>query len=113
MDIRIIRPPNGEAPNWVREAWIGLSLPTVVKTRRSWRSLGVLSGPTNLALQLWAMITGKSMKVEGYLVNAKVAVDLLAETQAEAANWWREHAPELLTGKRNFVFDVEACEPEF
>lgn len=27
--IRIIKVPSGEAPEWVREAWVGLEIPTL------------------------------------------------------------------------------------
>jgi hypothetical protein len=45
----------------------------------------------------------------GYLVNAKVAVDLLAAQNQAAADWWRTSAARLLDGRLNFGFDAEAC----
>lgn len=110
MNIKIVQLPIGEAPHWVREAWIGLSLPLALKRQRSWKGFGVLSGPHHGLSQVWALVTGKSSKMQGYLVNAKAAVDCLADTHPEAAAWWREHTPGLLNGKRYFVFDTDACE---
>lgn len=112
MHIKIVRRPIGEAPDWVRDAWIGLSIPLVLEEERSWHSVGVLSGPRNLFLQIGALLMGKTEKVTGYVVNAKVAVDLLAATQPEAASWWRSEAPHVARGSYNFVFDAEACERE-
>jgi hypothetical protein len=112
MTIKIVRRPVGEAPEWVRDAWIGLSLPRTSRRLRDWRGVGVISGPKSSLSQLWAVLTGKTFKVAGYAVNAKVAVACLADVHPEAAAWWQEHTPTLLTGRRYFVFDADACEPE-
>jgi hypothetical protein len=110
MQIKIVRRPLGEAPEWVRDAWIGLSLPLISRRQRTWHGLGVLSGPHNAIHQIWAILTGKSFLITGYSVNAKTAVALLAESHPEAAAWWREHTPKLIRGRRCFVFDSDACE---
>jgi hypothetical protein len=110
MHITITRRPIGEAPEWVRDAWIGLSLPTVQKSSRVWRSVGVLTGPHTALAQLWAVLRGQSFQVSGYAVKAKVAVDLLAETQPAAAEWWRQNAPKIVDGRSDFIFDADACE---
>jgi hypothetical protein len=109
MEIRIVQRPIGEAPEWVRDAWIGLSIPVADKRLLTWRGFGVISGSVNLPRQLWAMLLGRSLKIEGYVVDAKQAVDLLAVRNAAAAQWWRENAPALLMRKRRFVFDRDAC----
>lgn len=111
MEIKVLRRPIGEAPDWVRDAWIGLSLPLAMERKRDWVGLGVLSGPINVLSQICAVLRGKGSKVTGYAVNAKTAVDLLAEVQPEAAQWWRENTPRLLTDSRRFIFDAAACEP--
>lgn len=111
MKTKIIYRPIGEAPEWVRDAWIGLSLPLASKRLRNRRGLGILSGPSGFFSQLWAILTGKSFKVVGYAVNAKTAVECLARVHPEAASWWRENTPALLNGRRYFVFDADACEP--
>lgn len=112
MNIRIVRRPIGEAPEWVRDEWIGLSLPLALKRERQWRGLGVLTGPHGWLPQLWALFSGKSFNVMGYAVNAKTAVEQLAERNPSAAAWWREHTPQMLNGRRYFVFDAAACERE-
>ena len=112
MNIRIVHRPIGEAPEWVRDAWIGLSLPLASKHEREWRSLGVLTGPRHWLSRMWAVLSGKTFMVRGYMVNAKAAVDHLAGHHPSAAAWWREHAPHMLTGGRYFAFDSAACELE-
>ncbi|KQN74304.1 hypothetical protein [Devosia sp. Leaf64] len=109
MKITIVRTPLGEAPEWVREAWIGLTFP-VIGAKQRMAAYGVLTRPRNWFAQVWANLTGKSFEMTGYLVNAKLAVDLLAEHQLEAAAWWREHLPDRLDGEGQFLFDADACE---
>jgi hypothetical protein len=58
------------------------------------------------------MLTGRTLQVAGYVVNAKAAVDLLAEKNPAAAEWWHQNVEKLLDGRRNFVFDEEACRLE-
>ncbi|HEY0012762.1 MAG TPA: hypothetical protein VGB79_07905 [Allosphingosinicella sp.] len=111
MRIRITGRPNGEAPEWVREAWIGVTLPTTPRARRGWRALGVLEGSGGLAARLWAVMRGRSYNVSGYAVRAKAAVRLLARSNPAAAAWWRENAADLVSGRGLFIFDAEACEP--
>lgn len=112
MNIKIVRRPIGEAPEWLRDEWIGLSLPLALKRERNWRALGVLTGPHGWLPQLWALVLGKSFIVTGFAVDAKAAVEILAERNPRAAAWWHEHAPQMLDGRRYFIFDTPACEHE-
>jgi hypothetical protein len=109
MEITITRRPIGEAPEWVRDAWIGLSLPTS-RPERVWRGVGVLTGPSNPLLLWWALVRGRTLTVSGYAVDARVAVALLADKHPAAAQWWRENTPDLIASGRGFIFDAEACE---
>ena len=110
MQITITSRPIGEAPEWVRDAWIGLSLPTSHARERQWRGVGVLSGPNNPFLLCWALLRGRTHPVSGYAVDSKLAVSLLAEKDPAAAQWWHENAPRLIASRRTFIFDAEACE---
>jgi hypothetical protein len=112
MRIKIVQRPAGEAPEWVRDAWIGLHLPLANANQRTWRTLGVISGTTSLLPWLWAIATGKSEKVTGFAVNAKDAIESLTGPRASAGMWWRENLPDFLDGRSHFVFDAEACEIE-
>ena len=109
MKITIVHMPLGEAPEWVREAWIGLTFP-VIGEKQQMQAYGVLTAPRNWFSQVWANICGRSFALTGYVVNAKVAVDTLAEHNPDAAEWWREHLPHVLDGQRTFIFDADACE---
>jgi len=111
MQITITRRPVGETPEWVRDAWIGLSLPTAQSAEKHWRGVGVLTGPTNAFQLWWALLRGRTIPVRGYVVDSKIAVTLLDENNAAAAQWWRENTPELIASGRGFIFDVDACQP--
>jgi hypothetical protein len=110
MSIKILRRPLGEAPEWVRDAWIGLSLPTHQKSAHTLRALSALSGRNGLLLRLVDVIRGKSFRIFGFMVNGKTAVDLLAETQPAAAEWWRTNAAGYLSGREYLIFDAACCE---
>jgi hypothetical protein len=109
MHVTIIARPSGEAPEWVRDAWIGLRLPLVHPRRRNWHGIGVLSGPRGVFRQLWALIRGRTLRMPGYVVNAKVAIESLADSNPVAAAWWRKNAPHFLNGRSRFIFDEAAC----
>jgi len=110
--VRIVARPIGEAPEWVRDAWVGLSLPLLCPDQRRVPGVGVLSGPHFLLGQLVWRLLGRSMTVSGYIVNAGIAVDLLEAHHPQAAGWWRANAGHLLDRSRNFVFDTPSCELE-
>jgi len=106
--IHIISPPLGEAPLWVREAWIGLDLPVRGSVRSfAWRTSGVITGPKSLLGKIWAGLTGNFQRIEGYRVSARQAIDILDAKRPDAADWWRQNASHLLSG--NFIFDNAAC----
>ena len=112
MKIRITRTPPGEAPEHIRRAWIGLELPVAKGSSGQQRKLGVgvHSGPRTWLGVLFAILRGRAKRETGYVVEAKVALDLLAAHAPEAADWWRTHAPRFTEPGRYFLFAAEACE---
>ena len=109
--VRIIAVPPGEAPLWVREKWVGLTLPLAHwGSAKTFTTFGALSGPRTFLAQLWAHVRGRSDRIYGFPVNAAGAVEILGRTSAEAAAWWRENAGELVSPKRYLLFHAEVCE---
>jgi hypothetical protein len=112
MHIRITRTPPGEAPEHIRQAWVGLVLPVHehhagLQTRLG---MGVLTGPRTWFGVLLASLTGRARRSTGFVVDAKAALELLATRAPEAAEWWRSHAPRFLEQGRCFLFAVDVCE---
>ncbi len=115
--LRIVTVPAGEAPLWVREKWVGLSLPLAQSSKSAHTSLtaGVLSGPKCLLSSMWALVCGRLKRETGFSVDAQAAVAVLAEKSPEAAAWWRENVPHLMRPGRKLMFQREAavvCEPK-
>lgn len=108
--IRITSVPPGDAPLWVREKWVGVEFATVLgSSPQVFRSASVLAPPSFFA-SLRRLITRESRKVNGYPVRITAAIDALDKSSPEAAMWWRQNTPQLLSPHRLFVFDANACE---
>jgi len=89
---RIISPPLGNAPKWVRRQWVGLEFP-INKQPAKGVQMGVLGGkPENL---------------NGYQVRFQDAMIALGRKSQAAANWWRLHSPPGFRG--DLVFDKKVC----
>ena len=104
--LHITSVPPGEAPLWVRECWVGLSLPLAQRRSSSLLVLtsGVVSGPKGILSWFSALFGGRLSFKRGFPVVAQVAVESLASAHPEAAAWWRMNTPHLLKGKRYLVF---------
>ncbi len=109
--VRIIRAPIGEAPEWVREAWVGLELPLAHLEEVTVETGGVLTGPRSSLGYWWAKLTGRLEVVSGYVVRSDRAIDLLGRSRPDAAAWWQTHAPKFCEPGAEFIFDAPACEP--
>ena len=112
MHIRIKSIPPGEAPEHIRQAWVGLVIPVPprVTERRNFLGFGVLSGPKNRLGALLALLLGRAKRKAGYLVSSKMALDLLAARSPEAADWWRQNAPRFFEPDQGFIFSIDSCE---
>jgi hypothetical protein len=100
LQIRIIAPPPGEAPDRIRAAWVGCVLPLFATTddpKVGKKGTGVVSGE-------------REDRPEGFAVRVTEAVSALERHNAEAARWWRENTPHLLKPKKLFVYSGDVCE---
>jgi len=111
MHVRIIATPPGEAPEEIRKAWVGLSLPVVDEDSRArtWRTIGVLTGPKTFVSSLLAVLSGRTRPVEGFRVNSSTAIRKLEECDPAAAAWWRANAPHYCKPSSCFVFHATVC----
>ena len=109
--VRIVRPPEGEAPLWVREAWVGLELPLGRLEPVTVDTVGVLSGPSSQWGFWWARLRGRVHRTTGYEVPSARAIELLARKRPDAADWWRANTRRFCDPDQAFIFDMPACEP--
>ena len=91
--IRIIATPPGQAPEWVRKEWVGLELPTISQP------------PAGIQMGVHG---GSAENTGGYVVDGQTAVTLLGKKSPTAAQWWKSHAPHVLS--MQLVFKKEVCE---
>ncbi len=108
--IRIIQRPEGEAPEWVRDAWIGLELPVQTPEPVSTPTWGALTGPRSRWSYRLGRLLGRFPNKTGYVVDAAQAVRLLERRNPTAAIWWRTKAGIRLQPAQAFLFETAACE---
>ena len=92
MLILVNKPPLGEAPEWVREAWVG-------------KTVFVL-GPAKKTTG-YGVVSGNPVEMEGYSAYGKMAIDKLEE---KAAQWWKDNCPHIFHyNSRLLLFDEDCC----
>jgi hypothetical protein len=109
--VRIFAVPPGEAPQWVREKWVGLELPLAQFSAgaRPWHSAGVLTGPRGFLATVGRLFRGELHEQSGFVVNVLEAVAVLERVSPEAAQWWRMNAAHLMKPSRCFLFPKHVC----
>ena len=110
--LRVKCVPNGEAPLWVREKWVGLDFPITITSQKSVNKhiTGVLSKPKNVLSTIAGYLLNKYERKNVYLVNAQGAVSILNTASIEAANWWKENTPYLLKLNSSLCFEENEIE---
>ena len=104
--LKITATPPGEAPQWVREAWVGLALPLAQSCTHAHTlpTFGVLTHPKNWFTQSVSRFFGGARREAGYVVECATAIEILDRIRPDAAGWWREHTPTLLQPGKCFLF---------
>lgn len=95
--IRIISIPQGEPPEWVRDAWIGCELPCIPNT------CGHVPVPV-----VGAHTRSFRGSVAGFSVDQRVALEILHRHNPNAAAWFGEHG--YPREGELFIFKAECCE---
>lgn len=94
IKIKIIKPPRGEEPDWVNQAWVGLEIPVM---KGNYEQKGGQE-----------VISGAYREYDNYIVPLELALAILKEKNPEAEKWWRENAK--LAGVFGIGFDQDVCE---
>jgi hypothetical protein len=110
--IRIVTTPPGDAPEEVRQAWVGLELPLASGARRVWfvpagDCTGLTAASRSFGASLCSALTRRW--VRGYLVHAPRALALLAAKDPAAVRWWRDHSSSAWKPGRKFTFPRDVC----
>lgn len=100
--IKIHNTPLGDlAPEGIRAQWVGAVLPLSefarVQPRQVSKTVTLKSGKT------------KERLMYGYSVETLAAMDVLAQHAPQAAQWWREHQPELMQAGKMLLFYADCC----
>ena len=105
--------PAGPAPEWVRDQWIGLSLPLVPGHEPRSHCMKVIPrfiDQRSFWYELkWSFgIRPKTEEWDGFLVHAEEAVAVLEKAnRTKAVGWWRTCVR--ITPSTRWVFDAECC----
>ncbi len=78
--IKFVNAPRGQAPLWVREAWVGLTVPC-------YPFISVPSGGGLRGVENGEVVPS----YECALVLQKEAIDVLEQHNVTAAQWWRQN----------------------
>jgi hypothetical protein len=109
--IRITSVPPGEAPLAIRQAWVGLVLPSRRKRPGRYLAAGILSGPRSIGERLKYLLAVRYRVQSGYIVPTLSAIEVLERSNPAAARWWRENAPHAVRARRFLLFPTECCQP--
>lgn len=93
MMIEIIGTPPGNAPENIRQAWIGMKLPAVGRDLPARKRDWVRDGHQNDG---------------GYCVEGPVAMAALKIHNEVAWAWWQDYCPQLLLGGE-LIFKADVC----
>jgi hypothetical protein len=110
MLVKITTIPPGDAPENVRAAWVGLTLPLAKPGVRTIPTMSVLACPKTWLGIVFARFAGKMQPEKGYVVDAHRAVEILASHAPAAAKWWNENASSAIRPGRQFLFAAEVCQ---
>lgn len=95
--VRVFDIPPGEAPDWVRRAWVGIELPT---QNRIPKPIEVIQMSTGEPAGEWV----------GYAVSGIAALAAVAAVNPGAAEWWRSNLPAITTPGYKLIFPADVCE---
>lgn len=95
--VRVIKVPQGEVPEWVRRAWVGLILPD--------------EGPAERGIS-FGLQTGRPCSHKAsYTVPMKEALKILAQNDLSAAQWFIDFLRPSHITNGHFIFGGDECEP--
>jgi hypothetical protein len=112
--VRIESTPPGDAPERVRRAWIGLTLPLSLKAEAQpgiYATQSVLAAKHGFVAGILRRFNPvlEEQPLPHYIIEASVAIAILQSAEPEAASWWEKHAPHVLEPGKLFAFAAHCC----
>jgi hypothetical protein len=94
MKVKIVRTPPGEAPLWVREAWVGLEMESVGRAEAG-------------ELLMIGACGGRAVNGDGFRITAQEAMRALGEKREDAKAWWTQRS--VMAPDSELVFATHVC----
>ena len=110
--IRIIKTPRGAAPEWVREAWVGLTLPLGDYPPGDPKLLHRFGVTSSWRKRFFPWTAPRFQLADFFPVSASKSIEVLQKTEPDAAWWWTENTPHLLHPTARLMFRRDECELE-
>jgi hypothetical protein len=110
--IKVTDSPPGDAPEPVRQAWIGQILPLGPGETRSRKLLVRKCYQADTTADQLRHLLMRGRKKAHYLVLVDEALAILKKTAPAEANWWYENRPNLIGQAKWFAFAADACRME-
>jgi hypothetical protein len=107
--IRIVNVPDGQAPEYIRRAWVGLVLPLPAGHPPGPRAV-CTQGVLSRRWRRWLPVFLPQGRIdEVFLVAGSAAIDVLKKSDPYAAEWWIKNTPHLLQPGRALGFQPQVC----
>jgi hypothetical protein len=112
--LQIVAVPPGEAPETIRAAWIGVTIPLAnieAPQPNHWSSRGVLGKEYGLLAKVKRLFGTPitEQPTVGYVVEVLAAIEALKAHAPAAAAWWEQHTPDLIKPGAKFLFEASCC----
>lgn len=112
--VQIVAIPPGEAPEKIRAAWIGATIPLAdieAPQPNLCNSRGVLGKEHGFLAKVKRFVGLPVIEQPsvGYVVEVLAAIEALKAHAPAAAAWWEQHAPHLIKPGKKFLFDASCC----
>lgn len=107
MLFEVTKAPDGDSPQFVRDAWVGVQF-------RALQGAPITMPTRAASAQRTGNGAGRGAKPEitkrrGYPVKAREVLGLLALRNTEAAQWYIQNVPQMLDREQVFMFDETCC----
>ncbi len=109
MYIEVVSTPPGHAPEWVRDAMIGIQIKSAHDQTVTMPTINSANAPKTRLGQWLYILQGKAEMRTGYVVHANELLGLLLIKSQAAAEWCLENTPHMAKEGQMFMLDQSCC----